>query len=104
MLPPIQNQDVLQRSETMSGLRSQEQGKAFGDIAKALAEMQRIEDLKNNSVQKNEETEAVNPDGGGNQQQQQQGKKEQEEEKPETNTPAGHPLKLEGGDVIDLMA
>ncbi|MDR3000866.1 MAG: hypothetical protein LBU89_06340 [Fibromonadaceae bacterium] len=104
MLPPIQNQDTLQRSETMSGLRSQEQGKAFGDVAKALAEMQRIDDLKNNTVQKNDETEDANPDGGGNQQQQQQGKKDQEEEKPETNTPAGHPLKLDGGDIIDLMA
>lgn len=105
MLPPIQNQDVLQRSDTMSGLRSQEQGKAFGDIAKAMAEMQRIDELKNNTVQKDEEAEAANPDGGGNnKQEQEQKKKEEEDAQPETNTPAGHPLKLDGGDIIDLMA
>ncbi len=106
MLPPVQNQDLLQRSDTVSAMRSHEQGKAFGDIAKSMAEMQRMEDLKNNSVQKDEETDALNPDGGGSEkeQEQQQKKKDQEEAQPETNTPAGHPLKLEGGDVIDLMA
>jgi len=104
MLPPVQNQDLLQRSDTVSAMRSQEQGKAFGDVAKSVAEMQRIEDLKNNSVQKDEETDALDPDGGGGEKEQQQNKKKQEEAQPETNTPAGHPLKLEGGDVIDLMA
>ena len=104
MLPPVQNQDLLQRSDTMSAMRSQEQGKAFGDIAKSAAEMQRVEDLKNNSVQKEDETDALNPDGGGGEKEQQQNKKKEEETQPETNTPAGHPLKLEGGDVIDLMA
>jgi len=105
MLPPVQNQDLLQRSDTMSAMRSQEQGKAFGDIAKSAAEMQRVEDLKNNSVQKDDETDALNPDGGGSEkEEQQQNKKKQEEAQPETNTPAGHPLRLEGGDVIDLMA
>jgi hypothetical protein len=82
-----------------------EQGKAFGDIAKSALEMQRLEDLKNNSVQKDDETDALNPDGGGGEQEQEQQKKKREEEtQPETNTPAGHPLKLEGGDIIDLMA
>ncbi|MCL2282592.1 MAG: hypothetical protein FWC26_04675 [Fibromonadales bacterium] len=106
MLPPVQNQDLLQRSDTMSTMRSMEQGKAFGDIAKTMAEMQRLEDLKNSSVQKDEETDALNPDGGGSEKEkEQQGKKKQDEEAPpETNTPAGHPLRLEGGDVIDLMA
>jgi hypothetical protein len=104
MLPPVQNQDLLQRSDTMSAMRSQEQGKAFGDIAKSAAEMQRVEDLKNNSVQKEDETDALNPDGGGSEKEQQQNKKKEEETQPETNTAAGHPLKLEGGDLIDLMA
>jgi len=105
MLPPVQNQDLLQRSDTMSTMRSMEQGKAFGDIAKSALEMQRLEDLKNNSVQKDDETDALNPDGGGGEQEQEQQKKKREEEtQPETNTPAGHPLKLEGGDIIDLMA
>jgi len=103
MLPPIQNQDLVQRSETLSELRSHEQGKAFGDIIKANTQMQRLEELKNNSVQKDDGSEALNPDGSsGNQQEQQKRKKQQEQ--PETNTPAGHPLKLDGGDVIDLMA
>jgi len=106
MLPPVQNQDLVQRSDTMSTMRSQEQGKVFGDIAKSMAEMQRIEDLKNNSVQKDDGAESLNPDGSGNEREQQQKKKKQgeEEAQPETNTPAGHPLKLDGGDVIDLMA
>ncbi len=105
MLPPVQNQDLLQRSDTISTMRSLEQGKAFGDIAKSAVEMQRLEELKNNSVQKDEETDALNPDGGGSEQEREQRKKKQEEEaQPENNTPAGHPLKLEGGDIIDLMA
>ncbi|MCL2207395.1 MAG: hypothetical protein FWB90_04775 [Fibromonadales bacterium] len=107
MLPPVQNQDMVNRSDAMSQMRSFEQGKAFGDIAKAMAEMQRLEELKNNSVQKNDETDALNPDGGSEKDKdQQQGKKKQGEEdaQPETNTPAGHPIKLDGGDVLDLMA
>ncbi|MDR2584507.1 MAG: hypothetical protein LBC75_13595 [Fibromonadaceae bacterium] len=103
MLPPIQSQDLVQRSDTLSELRSHEQGKAFGDIVKSTNEMQRLEELKNNTVQKDDGSEALNPDGGGNQQEQQK-KKQQKEQQPETNTPAGHPLKLDGGDVIDLMA
>lgn len=106
MLPPVQNQDLVNRSDTMSQMRSAEQGKAFGDIAKAMAEMQRLEELKNNSVQKNDEMDDLNPDGGNENKGQQQGKKKQGEEdaQPETNTPAGHPIKLDGGDVLDLMA
>jgi len=104
MLPPIQNQDLVQRSDTMSEMRSHEQGKAFGDIAKSIAEMHRLEELKNNSVQKDDETEASNPDGGGKGKEHERKKKQGEEAQPETNTPAGHPLKLEGGDIIDLMA
>jgi len=103
MLPPIQNQELVQRSDALSEMRSHEQGKAFGNIARASTEMQRLEELKNNSVQKDDDSEALNPDGGGNKQEQQK-KKKQEELQPETNTPAGHPLKLDGGDVIDLMA
>jgi hypothetical protein len=103
MLPPIQNQELVQRSDTMSELRSHEQGKAFGDIAKSVAEMQRLEEQKNNSVQKDDETDASDPDGGGKGQEHERKKKEGETQ-PETNTPAGHPLKLEGGDIIDLMA
>jgi len=103
MLPPIQNQDLVQRSDTLSELRSHEQGKAFGDIIKSTTEMHRLEELKNNSVQKDDGSEALNPDGGGNKQEQQK-KKQHEESQPETNTPAGHPLKLDGGNVIDLMA
>jgi hypothetical protein len=103
MLPPVQNQDMVQRSDTMSSLRSQEQGKFFGDLAKTMAEMRRMEDLKDNTVQKDEESDALNPDGSSNEQEQKK-KKKQEEEQQEANTPAGHPLKLEGGDVIDLMA
>jgi hypothetical protein len=104
MLPPVQNQDVMQRSGTMSEMRSAEQGKAFTDMAKSMAEMQRLEELKNNTTQKGEESEGVNPDGKGSQEQQGKKKQNEEEEKPETSTPAGHPLKLEGGDIIDLMA
>jgi len=103
MLPPIQNQDLVQRSDTLSELRSHEQGKAFGNIIKSTTEMQRLEELKNNTVQKDDGSEAVNPDGGGNKREQQK-KKQKEESQPETNTPAGHPLKLDGGNVIDLMA
>jgi len=104
MLPPIQNQDLVQRSETLSELRSHEQGKAFGDIIKSSTAMHRLEELKNNTVQKDDGSEALNPDGGGNQQEEQKKRKQQEESQPETNTPSGHPLKLDGGDVIDLMA
>jgi hypothetical protein len=104
MLPPVQNQDLVQRSDTMSGMRSLEQGKAFGDIAKSVAEMQRLEEQKNNSVQKDDETDALNPDGSGKGQEHENKKKQEKETQPETNTPAGRPLKLEGGDVIDLMA
>jgi hypothetical protein len=104
MLPPVQNQELLQRSDAMSGMRSLEQGKAFGDLAKAGAEMHRLEDLKNNSVQKDDETDALNPDGGSREHEQQQNKKKQEEAQPETNTPAGHPIKLDGGDILDIMA
>jgi len=103
MLPPIQNQELLQRSETLSEMRSHEQGKAFGDIIKSTNEMHRLEELKNNSVQKDDGSEALNPDGSGGKQEQQK-KKQQKEQQPETNTPSGHPLKLDGGDVIDLMA
>ncbi|GBU24015.1 hypothetical protein R83H12_00635 [Fibrobacteria bacterium R8-3-H12] len=103
MLPPIQNQDLVQRSDALSELRSHEQGKAFGDIAKSATEMHRLEELKNNTVQKDDGSEALDPDGGGNKQEQQK-KKQQKEPQPETNTPAGHPLRLDGGDVIDLMA
>jgi hypothetical protein len=103
MLPPIQNQELVQRSDTLSELRSHEQGKAFGNIIKSTTEMQRLEELKNNTVQKDDGSEALNPDGSGGKQEQQK-KKQQGESEPETNTPAGHPLKLDGGDVIDLMA
>jgi hypothetical protein len=103
MLPPIQSQDLVQRSDTLSELRSHEQGKAFGDIIKSTTEMHRLEELKNNTVQKDDDSEGVNPDGGGSKQEQQK-KKQKEESQPETNTPAGHPLRLDGGDVIDLMA
>jgi hypothetical protein len=104
MLPPVQNQDVMQRGNAMSEMRSAEQGKVFTDMAKSMAEMQRLEDIKNNSAQKSEDSEAANPDGKGGQEYQGKKKQNEEEAKPETNTPAGHPLKLEGGDVIDLMA
>jgi hypothetical protein len=104
MLPPVQNQELVQRSDSMSELRSHEQGKAFGDIAKSAAEMHRMEELKNNSVQKDDETEASNPDGEGKGREHERKKKQEEEAQPETNTPAGHPLRLEGGDIIDLMA
>jgi len=104
MLPPIQNQELVQRSDAMSEMRSHEQGKAFGDIAKSVAQMHRLEELKNNSVQKDDEAEASNPDGEGKGKEHEQKKKQGEETQPETNTPAGHPLKLEGGDIIDLMA
>lgn len=105
MLPPIQNQELVQRSDMMSELRSQEQGKAFTDLAKSIAEMHRLEQLKDTTVQKDDESEGLNPDGGGNSQEQKNKKKQQEEEtQPETNTPAGHPLKLDGGDIVDLMA
>jgi len=103
MLPPIQNQELVQRSDTLSEMRSHEQGKAFGDIAKSTAQMHRLEDLKNNSVQKDDDSEGINPDGGGKQQEQQK-KKNQEEAQQETNTHAGRPLKLYGGDIIDLTA
>ena len=104
MLPPVQNQELVQRSDMMSELRSHEQGKAFGDMMKATAEMQRLEQLKDSTVQKDDESEALNPDGGGNKQDRQQQQQKQEEAQPETNTPAGHPLKLDGGDVLDIMA
>jgi hypothetical protein len=103
MLPPVQNQELVQRSDMMSELRSHEQGKAFGNIIKSTTEMQRLEELKNNTVQKDDGSEALNPDGSGGKQEQQK-KKQQEESQPETQTPAGHPIKLDGGDVIDLMA
>jgi len=103
MLPPIQNQELVQRSDALSEMRSHEQGKAFGHIIKASSDMQRLEDLKNNSVQKDDDSEGVNPDGGGNKQDQQR-KKKQEESQPEPSSPAGHPLKLDGGDIIDMMA
>jgi hypothetical protein len=103
--PVVQNQDMVQRSGSMSEMRAQEQGKFFGDMAKASAEMQRLENLKESTVQTSEETEALNPDGSNSGRQNKQNKKKQEEEtKPETNTPAGCPLKLEGGDVLDIMA
>jgi len=106
MISPVNTQDMVNRSGSMSEMRSQEQGKFFGDMAKATAEMHRIDALKENTVQKGEESEAVNPDGSNNSKRDQQNKKEQQQEdaQPETNTPAGRPLKLEGGDVIDLMA
>jgi len=104
MLPPVQNQELVQRSDAMSEMRSHEQAKAFGDIAKSAAEMHRLEELKNNSVQKDDEAEASNPDGEGKGKEHEQKKKQGEEAQPETNTPAGHPLRLEGGDIIDLMA
>jgi hypothetical protein len=106
MLPPVQNQDLVQRSDATSAMRSQEQGKMFGDIAKSTVEMQRLDELKNNTVQKDDGSEALNPDGGGSEQERQRRKRKQEEEEtqPETNTPAGHPLKLDGGDIIDFMA
>jgi len=75
MLPPVQNQDLVQRSDTTSAMRSQEQGKIFGDIAKSAADMHRIEELKNNTVQKDDGSEALNPDGSGGGQEQQQRKK-----------------------------
>jgi hypothetical protein len=103
MLPPVQNQELVQRSDMLSELRSHEQGKAFGSMIKSTTEMQRREELKNNSVQKDDGSDALNPDGDSSKQDQQK-KKQQEEAQPETNTPAGHPLKLDGGDVIDLMA
>ena len=103
MLPPIQNQELVQRSDTLSELRSHEQGKAFGDIIKSTTQMQRLEDLKNNTVQKDDGSEAVNPDGGGNKQDQQK-KKQKEESQTETKPTAVRALKLDGGDVIDLMA
>jgi hypothetical protein len=85
-------------------MRSQEQGKFFGDIAKTMAEMRRLEELKENSVQKDEESDGLNPDGSGGGQEQQHKKKEGEEEQPESNLPAGHPIKLDGGDILDIMA
>jgi hypothetical protein len=103
MLPPVQNQELVQRSDMMSELRSHEQGKAFGNIIKSATEMQRLEELKNNTVQKDDGSEALNPDGSGNKQEQQK-KQQQEEPNREIKTPSGHPLKLDGGDVIDLMA
>jgi hypothetical protein len=85
-------------------MRSQEQGKFFGDIAKTMAEMRRMEELKENSVQKDEESDGLNPDGSGGGQEQQQHKKKEGEEQPESNLPAGHPIKLDGGDILDIMA
>lgn len=104
MLPPVQNQDLVQRSDAMSGMRSLEQGKIFGDLAKTEAEMHRLEKLKSNTIQKDEGSEGINPDGDNGNKQEQEHKKKENETEPETNTPAGHPLKLDGGDVIDLMA
>jgi hypothetical protein len=105
IISPVETQDLVNRSSSMSEMRSQEQGKFFGDMAKLNAEMHRLEVLKENTVQNSEESEALNPDGSNNSKRDQQNKKEQKEEtQPETNTPAGRPLKLEGGDVIDLMA
>jgi hypothetical protein len=84
-------------------MRSIEQGKFFGDIARTTDEMRRLEELKENSVQKEEESDGLNPDGSGGGQEHQRKKKEGEEQ-PETSTPAGHPLKLDGGDILDIMA
>jgi len=103
MLPPIQNQELVQRSDTLSELRSHEQGKAFGDIIKSSTEMHRLEELKNNTVQKDDGSEALNPDGGGNKQEQQR-RKQKEESQTETKPTVSRALKLDGGDVIDLMA
>ncbi|MDR0517080.1 MAG: hypothetical protein LBH25_08560 [Fibromonadaceae bacterium] len=102
----MQNQDLVQRSDAMSGLRSSEQGKFFGDLAKSAAEMHRMEELKDNTVQKDDESEGLNPDGGNSGQEQKNKKRQhgEEEEQPKTNTPAGHPIKLDGGDVLDIMA
>jgi len=104
MLPPVQNQDTTQRSGALSEVRAAEQGRVFANIERSTMEMQRSEELKNTTVQKDDDSEGVNPDGSGGGQQQGKKKKGEEETQPETNTPAGHPLKLEGGDVIDLMA
>lgn len=82
MLTPIQNQDLMQRSDKVSEMRSGEQGKAFGDVAKAAAEMQRLEDLKNSTVQQDEETEALNPDGSGNKKEQEQKKNKKKKRSP----------------------
>ena len=106
MITPVQTQDLVQRSGAVSEMRSHEQAKFLGDMAKAAAEMNRIDALKEQTVQKGEEPDPLNPDGSNKGKQDQQNKKKEEEEEtqPETNTPAGKPLKLEGGDIIDLMA
>lgn len=104
MLPPIQNQELVQRSGTMSELRSAEQGKIFSDIAKSVHDVHKLERLKETTVQQNDDSQALDPDGGsGKREGEQQEKNEQKESEAHSTVPA-HPLHLDGGDIVDVTA
>lgn len=104
---PMQNQDMLQRSETVSEMRNLEQGKVMGDAAYAASHMRRKEALKHETVQRAESF-ALDPDAKNPSEEQGQNPERNSEEKKESSeeqgSPTGHPRKLLGGDHLDILA
>jgi hypothetical protein len=107
MLSPVQNQDMLQRSDTLSTLRSLESAKVLGDMHRSAVEMRAWERQFGQTVQEQENSHSINPDGGsGKRQDQDENRHKQfaQEFSDEDDIESAHPAYLEGGDVIDIVA
>jgi hypothetical protein len=106
MLSPVQNQDMLQRSDVLSSMRTLETAKVLGDMHRSAQEMRRWERQMGQAVQEQEGSQGINPDAGSGRREDQRrhAQDDGEDESPEPADEHPHPLYMEGGDVLDIVA
>lgn len=100
---PMQNQDMLQRSEALSEMRNLEQNKTLGDLSHAAALMRQKEARKGASVQKAEES-GLDPDANQGRSQERQQNQLKPKVEGEEDTSHDHPHRLAGGEHLDILA
>jgi hypothetical protein len=106
MLSPVQNKDMLQRSDMLSSQRSLETAKVLGDMHRSAVEMRHWEKEFQRTVQEQDGSQSVDPDGGSGKREDQNSRKNrfEQEMSEEDEIEAAHPAYLEGGDVVDIVA
>jgi len=103
---PMHNQDLLNRSETVSELRNQEMARLQGNAHHSAAQTRKKEVLRNETVQTTDSFQ-LNPDAQGEAEHQpyHQGEgKPEEEASSSSQAPHDHPRRLEGGEHLDIIA
>lgn len=99
---PMNNQDLMQRSEVAADLRNHEHNKVMGELGHAADHMRKKEAFKGSSVQETQSME-LDPDAQNEGQPKQKRRSPKKGNTLEDDTHP-HPRQLVGGDHLDLLA